>query len=172
MVDANLEELRRRVQRLEDIDAIKLVKSQYLNACDQQDPEKAKNCFAEGEVVIDLGHIGVFRTRDEFAALFRAAGCHPFVLDQHHGANHEIEFVDDNHAKVLSALGYHNINTRDKTVTFLSLIYHDEFAKFGSVWKITKSVAEFKTALHCSYASGNLEALLAGQSVASTGAQT
>jgi hypothetical protein len=166
MTDATLEELRRRVQRLEDLEAIRRLKSRYLNACDQQDPERAKNCFADGEVLIDMGHVGVFRHRDEFAALYKAAGCHPYVLDMHHGGNPEIELIDETHAKALWSLDYRNINTRDKSVTFLSVIYHDEYAKIGGEWKITKSQSEFKTALHCSYASGQLEALLAARSVA------
>ena len=160
------EDLLKRVQRLEDIEAIRALKATYLNACDSQDSERARSCFAAGEVLIDFGHIGVFRNRDDWEALYRAAGCQPFILDQHHGANAQIELVDETHAKALWALDYRNINTRDQTVTFVSLIYHDELTKFGTGWKITKCRAEFKTALHCSYATGELETLLAGRSVA------
>ncbi len=161
-----LEQLRRRVQHLEDLEAIRRLKARYLNACDSQDPEGAKNCFAEGEVVIDMGHVGVFRDREGFADIYRTFGCLPFVLDMHHGANPEIEFIDEHHAKALWALEYRNFNTQAKTVTFVSLIYHDEYAKQGGQWKITKSRSEFKTALHCSYAAGPLEAQLAARSVA------
>jgi hypothetical protein len=166
MADETLAELRRRVQRLEDLEAIRGLKARYLNACDSQDAEGAKRCFAEGEVLIDMGHVGVFRRREDFAALYQAAGCQPFVLDMHHGGNPEIEFSDDTHARGLWSLDYRNINTRDKTVTFISLIYHDEYAKRDGQWQITKSRSEFKTALHCSYASGKLESLLAARSVA------
>ena len=159
------EDLLRRVQRLEDIEAIRRLKATYLNACDCQDPERAKSCFAEGEVLIDFGHLGVFRSRDDWEALYRAAGCQPFILDQHHGANAEIEWIDATHARASWALGYRNINTRDRTVTFLSLIYQDEFTKFGTQWKITTCRAEFKTALHCSYATGELETVLTGRSI-------
>jgi hypothetical protein len=166
MADATLDDLRRRLARLEDLEAIRGLKARYLNACDSQDPESAKLCFAEGEVLIDMGHVGVFRRREEFAALYQAAGCHPYVLDMHHGGNPEIEFMDDTHARGLWSLDYRNINTRDKTVTFVSLIYHDEYEKIGGQWKIRKSRSDFKSALHCSYASGKLESLLAARSVA------
>jgi hypothetical protein len=166
MADAQLDDLRRRLVRLEDLEAIRRLKAQYLNACDSQDPESAKSCFAEGEVTIDMGHVGVFRTREEFAALYRAAGCHPYVLDMHHGGNPDIEHIDDTHAKGRWSLDYRNINTKDKTVTFVSLIYHDEYEKIKGQWKIRKSRSEFKSALHCSYASGKLESLLAARSVA------
>jgi hypothetical protein len=168
MEKVTYEYLCKRVQRLEDIEAIRRLKATYLNACDSQDPERAKNCFAAGEVLIDFGHVGVFRNRDEWAALYRAAGCQPFILDQHHGANAEIEFVDEMHARASWALDYRNINTQERTVTFLSVLYHDEFTRFGTEWKISKCRAEFKTALHCSYATGDLEARLAGRSMAAT----
>ncbi len=166
MSEATIEDLRRRLQRLEDVEDIKRLKARYLNACDAQDPDTALHCFAPGQVLIDMGHVGVFRTREDFAALYRAAGCHPYVLDMHHGANADIELLDDTHARGLWALDYRNINTRDKTVTFLSTVYHDEYAKLDGQWKITNSRSEFKTALHCSYAAGMLEALLCAKSVA------
>jgi hypothetical protein len=161
-----LEDLRRRVQRLEDVEAIRRLKARYLNACDSQDPESAKNCFAEGEVLIDMGHVGVFRDREGFAEIYRTFGCQPFVLDMHHGANPEIEFLDEHHAKALWALEYRNFNTEAKTVTFVSLIYHDEYAKQHGQWKIVKTRSEFKTALHLSYAAGALESQWVGRSVA------
>jgi hypothetical protein len=166
MGESLTDDLRRRLQRLEDLEEIKKLKARYLNACDLQDPERAKNCFAEGPVLIDMGHVGVFKHRDEFAALYKAAGCQPYVLDMHQGANPEIDFIDEHHAKALWSLDYRNFNTRDKTATLVSLKYHDEYAKIDGEWKITKSVSDFRTALHCSYASGRLDALLVSKSLA------
>jgi hypothetical protein len=163
---AEIDELRARVQRLEDTEAIRRLKARYLNACDSQDPESAKNCFAEGAIVIDMGHVGVLSSREQFAEIYRTFGCLPNILDMHHGTNSEIEFIDDAHAKALWALEYRNFNTEAKTVTFVSLIYHDEYAKIAGQWKITKSRSEFKTALHCSYAAGTLQSQLVGRSVA------
>jgi len=168
MSDAHIlsDDLARRVERLEAIEAIRRLKARYLNACDAQDPERASECFADGEVLIDMGHIGVFRRREDFAALYRAAGCHDYVLDLHLGGNPEIEILDNTHARGLWSLGYRNINTRERTVTFISLFYHDEYERRADEWKIVKCRTEYKTALHLSYASGALQALLAAHSVA------
>jgi SnoaL-like domain len=163
---SELEDLRRRVQRLEDLEAIRALKARYLNACDAQDPQTAKNCFAAGAVLIDMGHVGVFHDREAFAALYTAAGCQPFILDMHHGANPQIEIVDDTRARGVWALEYRNINTQEKTVTFVSLVYHDEYLKQDGEWKISRSRSDFKTALHCSYAASTLQAQLAARSVA------
>jgi hypothetical protein len=162
------DDLARRVERLEAIEAIRRLKARYLNACDQQDPERASECFAAGEVLIDMGHIGVFHRREEFAALFRAAACHDYVLDLHLGGNPEIEILDDTHARGLWSLSYRNINPRDQTVTFISSFYHDDYERLAGEWKIVKCRVEYKTALHLSYASGALHPLLAARSVAGT----
>lgn len=161
-----LTELAARVRRLEDLEAIRALKARYLNACDQQDPERAAGCFAPGEIVIDMGHLGRLTTREQFAAVFRELGCHPFVLDLHHGGNPEIAFIDDDHATGVWSLDYRNINTQAKTVTFLAVTYHDDYRRLDGEWRITASRSQFRTALHCSYAGGNLEALLADRSVA------
>jgi hypothetical protein len=163
---ASTQSLMERLERLEALEAIRQLKARYLNACDQQDPQGASHCFAEGDVLIDMGHVGVFHHRDEFAALYRAAGCHEYVLDMHHGANPQIELVDPCHARALWALNYRNINTRDRTVTVLSLLYHDEYAKLAGKWKIVKCRCEYKTALHLSYEAGALQTLIAAKSVA------
>jgi hypothetical protein len=163
---SELDDLRRRVQRLEDLEAIRRVKARYLTACDTQDPESAKNCFAPGEVLIDMGHVGVFHDREDWAQIYRTFGCHPFILDMHHGANEEIDLIDDTHARALWALEYRNFNLQAKTVLFVSLIYHDEFARLDGAWKITASRSEFKTALLCSFADGKLTPILADRSPA------
>jgi hypothetical protein len=163
---AEIDELRARVQRLEDIEAIRRLKARYLNACDTQQPERARDCFAEGAIVIDMGHVGVLSSREQFYEIYKTFGCLPNILDMHHGTNSEIEFADDSHARALWALEYRNFNTEAKTITFVSLIYHDDYAKIQGEWKITRSRSEFKTALHTSYADGALKSLLVGKSVA------
>jgi len=163
---ASIQSLAERLERLEALEAIRQLKARYLNACDQQDPQGVSRCFAEGDILIDMGHLGVFHHRDEFVAMYRTYGCHEYILDMHHGANPEIELVDASHARGLWSLNYRNINTRDRTVTFLSILYHDEYAKLAGEWKIVTCRCEYKTALHLSYAAGTLQALLAAKSVA------
>jgi hypothetical protein len=162
----DLEGLYRRMRRLEDIEAIRKLKARYLNACDQQNADEVRDCFADGKVPIIVGHLGNYETADDFVAMYRTAACHDFVLDMHHGGNPEIDFINDDHARGLWGLAYRNVNTRDKTLTFVSLIYHDEYKRIDGKWKITATRSEFKTAFHCTYASGVLEALVAGRTVA------
>ncbi len=152
-----LEALQARLDRLEAIDSIKALKARYLNACDRQDPEAVRDCFAKGEVVIDMDYFGHCESRDEFVDnIFVPRGCHDFVLDMHHCANPEIVILDDENATGVWSLNYRNINTQDRTVTLLSALYHDEYRKISGQWKVSRSRTEYRTALSFTYEEGSL----------------
>ena len=159
-------ELEQRLTRLEDIDAIKRLKARYLNACDRQDPETVRGCFAEGNVIIDMSYFGCCNNRDEFVDdVFVPRGCHNFILDMHHCANAEIEILDTENATGVWALNYRNINMQDRTITLLSAVYHDEYRKIGGEWKVSRSRTEYRTVMHCSYEPGTLTVLAADKSL-------
>ena len=166
MIDSHEETVAARLQRLEDIEAIRRLKARYLNACDQKDSQQVRACFADGEILVDTAHLGVFKSADSFVAMYSDAALHDHILDKHQAGNAEIDIVGTHDAHGLWCLDYRNINIRDRTLTLMSVIYHDTYKKIGGVWKISGSRSEFKTALCCSYATGTLEALIAGQSVA------
>ncbi|MEM1111685.1 MAG: nuclear transport factor 2 family protein [Pseudomonadota bacterium] len=167
MSDADLQALLARLRRLEDIEAIRCLKARYLNACDQQDPEAVRDCFAEGEVIIDMSYFGHCKNRDEFVdGIFVPRGCHEYVLDMHHAANPEIEILDELNARGVWSLNYRNINTQDRTVTLLSALYHDEYRKTSGEWKVSRSRTEYRTALHMSYEPGTLEVQIGARSLA------
>ena len=166
MSPPSLEQIAERLQRLEDIEAIRQLKARYLNACDQQDPEAVRACFAEGEVIIDMSYFGRCENRDEFVdGIFVPRGCHDHVLDMHHCANPEIEIIDAENASGVWSLNYRNINTQDQTVTMLSALYHDEYRKVDGQWKVSRSRTEYRTALHCSYEPGSLEVQVGARSL-------
>ena len=49
-----LQRLEGELDRLRALEDIRQLKARYLNACDRQDPEAVRDCFAEGEVVIPI----------------------------------------------------------------------------------------------------------------------
>jgi hypothetical protein len=166
MTDERLVQMEERLSRLEDIDGIRQLKARYLNACDRQDPEAVRECFAEGEVIIDMSYFGQCQNRDEFVdGIFVPRGCHEHVLDMHHCANPEIGIIDGQNAKGVWSLNYRNINTQDQTVTLMSALYHDEYRKVEGEWKVSRSRTEYRTALHCSYQPGTLEVQVAARSL-------
>jgi hypothetical protein len=166
MTESQMEDVLRRLSRLEDIDAIKQLKARYLNACDQQDPEAVRECFAEGEVIIDMSYFGHCITRDEFVdGIFIPRGCHEHVLDMHHASNPEIVLLDAGNARGVWSLNYRNINTQDQMLTLLSALYHDEYRKIDGHWKVSRSRTEYRTALNCNYQPGTLNVQVAARSL-------
>lgn len=166
MNDKALADLAARCERLEAIEAIRQLKARYLNACDRQDPEAVRACFVEGEVIIDMSYFGYCGNRDEFVDdIFVPRGCHDHVLDMHHCTNAEIEIIDSGSARGVWSLNYRNINTRERSVTLLSALYHDEYRKIDGQWKVSRSRTEYRTALSCTYEPGTLEVKVADRTL-------
>ena len=167
-LEQRLRSLEAKLARLEDIDAIKQLKARYLNACDQQDPEEVRRCFARGEVIIDMAAFGYCENRDQFVdGIFVPRGCHEYVLDMHHCANPEIELLPGgDRATGLWSLNYRNIKTREQSLTLLSALYHDEYAKEDGEWKVSRSRTEYRTVMRCSYVEGSLQLATAGREMA------
>ena len=166
-LEQRLDEMEQQLRHLRAEQAIRQLKARYLNACDRQDPEAVRACFAEGEVIIDMSYFGQCHNRDEFVdGIFVPRGCHEYVLDMHHCANPEIEVLDEQQARGTWSLNYRNINTRDQTLTLLSALYHDEYRCIDGDWKISRSRTEYRTVLSCSYAPGTLEVNIAARSLA------
>ncbi len=131
--------LEERIERLEALEDIRQLKHRYLNACDLKEVEAIRNCFAEGDIVIDYGPVGLFKDRDSFVGLFQEMACHDYVIDLHHGANPEIE-VDGDQAAARWALYYFNINGDTGATRQLGGFYQDEYRRIDGLWKIVKTV--------------------------------
>lgn len=140
--EQQIENLLRRLARLEAIDAIKQLKATYFLACDTKQPDLMRDCFAEGELTIDYGPVGQFNDREELVALFAEVGCHNFMLEMHHGHNPIINLIDEGQASGSWELCYQLINTKDKTLTQLGLIYRDQYCLTNTGWKIQTSITE------------------------------
>ena len=126
-----------RVQRLEDIEAIRRLKARYLHACDRKNIPALRDCFADGDVEIDYGAIGCFSNRDDFLKVYQEKACHPHVIDIHHGHNEQIEWHSASEASATFDLFFYQIDTSSGMLIQLGGYYEDRFAKSGEEWKIT-----------------------------------
>ena len=66
----NLEDIAQRVQRLEDIEALKKLKARYCAGADERDEEKFVGCFTE-DAVWDGGNFGHYEGKAAIRAFFR-----------------------------------------------------------------------------------------------------
>lgn len=132
--------LEARLARLEALEAIRLLKHRYLNACDLKQVEVIRDCFAEGAINIDYGPVGTFTDRDGFVALYREMACHERVIDMHHGANPEIELLGENEAVGRWALYYFNLDGETGATRQLAGLYEDRYRRIDGAWKIVETV--------------------------------
>ena len=129
--------LARRIEVLEDIEAIRQLKHRYFFLCDRKRPADVLACFAPGDVRIDYGRIGQFSNAADMVAVFTALACQEHIVEMHHAQNDQIEILDATRAEATWGLYYFMINTRDNTVTQLGGYYLDEYRKIEGEWKIS-----------------------------------
>jgi hypothetical protein len=132
-----MSDLESRIRKLEDADAIRALKSRYFFSCDRKDPKAVRACFVDGKMVIDYGAVGSFDNADAMVKIFTDIGCQPHMVEMHHGANPQIEVIDETHAKGKWSLHYFLINTQQKNLTQLGGEYEDEYVKVKGEWKIS-----------------------------------
>jgi hypothetical protein len=64
------------------------------------------------------------------------------MLESHHGHNPIIELIDDHYAKGSWELAYQVLNSREKTLTQIAMIYRDEYCCVDGHWKISASITQ------------------------------
>lgn len=131
--------LEERIQRLEDIEAIKQLKAKYLHSCDTKDIKGIRDCFSANDVVIDYGAIGTFSDRDSFIDVFQAMACNTHIIDMHHGQNPQIDWVNTEKASACWDLYFYQVNTETKNLTQLAGSYSDEYEKQNDQWVMVKT---------------------------------
>jgi SnoaL-like domain len=156
------ESLETRLRRLEDAEAIRSPKARYLTCCDRKDPEGMRACFAPGAVHIDYGPIGVFEHRDALVDVFVRLGCHPHIVEIHHGVNPDVVVLDDAHARGTRGLHYQMIDTNAQTITLLGAYYDDAYRKVDGEWKIGATRCVVTSTLTVRYAADAPGVLFAG----------
>ena len=136
---ASLEELSRRLQALEDKNAIKELKARYLRGCDRQLPEMVRDCLDPDGCLIEFEGFPPFTDRDSFVKVYQEMGCKPDIIDMHHGQNPEIELTGPDTAKAKWDLYFYNINLAERTMLQMSCEYDDEYVKKKGRWWISRT---------------------------------
>ena len=128
-----LENLQRRITILEDVEAIKKLKSRYWRCVDRKQWNELADCFVE-DAMFDIAPAIKLQGRKEFVQfLGKMLGS---AITAHQGHNAEIEITGDTTAKGMWTL-YDDIrNVESNTVLRGYGFYEDEYAKEKSGWKI------------------------------------
>lgn len=159
------EEMAARLQWLEDREAIRALKSRYFAVCDAKDPAGMRACFADGPVHIDYGVVGTFDNADALVAVFRAVGCHPHMVEMHHGVNPQIARLGPDRASGHWGLHYQLINTNEHTLTQLGAYYEDVYERRGGEWKIVSTRCVVTSTLVLQLGEDGVRRLFAGNAI-------
>ncbi len=135
---ATTAELERRLQALEDINAIKELKARYLRACDRKQPDVMRDCFIEKGAVIEADNFPSFNDREGWVAVFtELAVNNPNVMDMHHGQNPQISLTSPDSASGVWDLNFCQVNVKERTVVNLAGEYRDEYVRRDGRWWIS-----------------------------------
>ena len=140
-----MKDIEKRIQTLEDIEAIKKLKARYWFACDSRDAQEIKDCFVTEGLLIDFGFIGQFTDLDTFIKLFLEMTDKPSHIDLHHGLAPEIEIISEDCASGRWRMQFQLIETATQVAQFMGGYYEDTYRKEDGDWKIatTKYILTF-----------------------------
>lgn len=132
--------LERRLQALEDLNAIKDLKARYLRACDRKQPDQMRECFVPKGALIEADGFPAFHDREDWVQLFtELAVNNPNIMDMHHGQNPQIALTGADSASGVWDLHFTQINVKERTVVNMAGEYRDEYLRQDGRWLIQSS---------------------------------
>ncbi|MFD4295536.1 nuclear transport factor 2 family protein [Rhodococcus sp. NPDC058505] len=135
-------DLARRIEKLEQVEAIKALKHRYWRACDAKDPTTFRDCFIRVGARIDYGRLGAFDDADPMAAIFAKVALHTVdgkhvIFDMHHGMHPEITLTGPNSATGRWTLRFRQVNLLDRTEKVVTGEYDDEYLIEEGQWRMS-----------------------------------
>jgi ketosteroid isomerase-like protein len=146
---STIEELAKRVQELEDIEAIRRLKFEYWDAMDRKDWERWANVFTEDLVFIfpafEPSPMAKATSRKQFMDQ-NALLTKEYLKTCHQGHQHSIEITSPTTAKGTWCLRDHLINTKTNTEFKGRAYYYEEYRKVDGKWYISNVLVEYNNA--------------------------
>ena len=132
---SSLSDLERKIQTLEDTEAIKKLKARYWYYVDNKQWDNLADCYAE-DVVFESPQLGKMEGRDFIIKVLKRVLRN--IKTAHQGHNPEIEIHSDTTAWGRWALNDH-VETSDNRYFKGHGTYEDEYVKDSGSWRIKKS---------------------------------
>lgn len=136
---ATLSELEERIQRIEDLEAIKQLKYRYWRSLDTKQWDALAGCFSadvsvsygEGRYAFQ-GREAVMRFLSESLSVERGS------VTIHHGHHPEIEITGPTTARGTWALYNYMFNQKENRGIRIGAYYHDDYVKIDGRWTIER----------------------------------
>ena len=135
---SDLTSLAKRIQALEDIEAIKGLKYKYWRCLDLKRWDELAECFApDARVAYGEGQYSFQGIEAIMKFLTESLGVERGSISLHHGHHPEIELTSESTAKATWALDNYMFNLKQDRGIRIGAYYHDECAKSGGAWRFT-----------------------------------
>ncbi|MFC8042558.1 nuclear transport factor 2 family protein [Nocardia sp. NPDC057353] len=140
----SIDDLARRLDDLDRVEAIKQLKYRYFRACDAKDATAFRGCFVRAGARIDYGPLGAYDDAGPLAAIFGTVAGHRVdgeyvVFDMHHGGHPDITLTSATTATGRWTLKFRQVNLLDRTETLMTGEYHDEYLLEDGAWRMSAS---------------------------------
>ena len=130
-------DLAARIQRLEDLEAIKQLKHRYWRCLDLKLWDDLRQCFTP-DATVDYGE-GRYRFTGVDAImdfLTRSLGRETGAMGIHHGGHPEIELTGPTSARGSWSLYNYLFNPGQKRGVWIGSYYSDDYVKVAGAWRI------------------------------------
>ena len=128
-------ELEEKMQRFEDIEAIKRLKYKYLRTLDSKLWDELAECFTEDATTAYGEGKHSFQGRDAIMKFLKES-LNPTMISMHQCHDPEIELTSDTTATGIWGLQDYLIMTQANRSLTGTAFYHDEYVKVNGEWKI------------------------------------
>lgn len=130
------EDLEKRVQALEDIEAIKKLKARYFRSIDKKAWDELRDVFTE-DAYGDYNRLGIKQGRETIVNFIKGFEGSSTVVTTHQGHNSEIELTGENTAKGSWEMDYYRADSSDKSLIRDGIFYEDEYNRDADgKWRI------------------------------------
>lgn len=138
--EGGVEELRRNIQQLMDIEAIKQLKYAYFRCVDTANIEELATLMHENALVHYIGGTYEWKTEDRQTFLENIQAAFNNQAVGHHNGHHpEIELVSDTEARGIWYLADHMWLLNHKAHTTGTALYWDRYEKVDGKWLIRET---------------------------------
>ncbi|MFC1823155.1 nuclear transport factor 2 family protein [Thermodesulfobacteriota bacterium] len=129
--------LEAKIQRLEDMEAIKRVKYKYFRCIDRGLWDNLGECFAE-QGVADYGGNSVLKGGEAITTYFKENIAPNFSICVHHGHNPEIDFTSETAATGVWQLESFLVSSQTNIGLWIAGYYEEEYIKEKGEWKLNR----------------------------------
>ena len=135
----NQNQMEKRIQVIEDVEAIKKLKAKYFNSIDRKCWNELAECFCEDAVWESIKRKVKIDGAEAIVKFITSIDDGDHIINAHQGHNPAIEITSADTAKGLWELSHYREDKKEKYQEQSAAFYEDIYIKDNGTWKIKSS---------------------------------